>query len=105
VFDLLVKLGANVNSQNKNNEAPIHKAVFNNSIRILLVFPNESVCSGEIRWKLFFNTGQQLIFWAPLEKLLSTMQSDLDERTSCSCWFQTGLIWPLREKTRRPHTN
>jgi ankyrin repeat protein len=62
VFDLLVKLGANVNSQNKNNEAPIHKAVFNNSIRILLVFPNESVCSGEIRWKLFFNTGQQLIF-------------------------------------------
>ena len=29
--------GANVNASNKNGETPLHKAIFNNTLRILLV--------------------------------------------------------------------
>jgi ankyrin repeat protein len=33
----LIWIGAQVNALNKNNETPLHKAVFNNSVRILMV--------------------------------------------------------------------
>ena len=37
IFDLFIKKGADVNSKNRNGEAPLHKAIFNNAIRLLLV--------------------------------------------------------------------
>jgi ankyrin repeat protein len=37
IFELLVKKGASINAQNKFGETPLHKAIFNNTIRLLLV--------------------------------------------------------------------
>lgn len=36
-FEIFIKKGADVNAQNKNLESPLHKAIFNNSVRILMV--------------------------------------------------------------------
>jgi len=36
-FEIFIKRGANVNAQNKNGETPLHKAIFNNSVRVLMV--------------------------------------------------------------------
>lgn len=36
-FDLFIEKGANVNAVNNNGETPLHKAIFNNSVRILMV--------------------------------------------------------------------
>eukprot|EP01133_Synstelium_polycarpum_P012204 gene12204-14286_t len=36
-FQLFLKKGVNVNSQNKNGETPLHKSIFNNSVRLLMV--------------------------------------------------------------------
>ena len=35
--ELLIKKGSNVNHKNKNGETPLHKAMFNNSVRLLMV--------------------------------------------------------------------
>ncbi|PRP81431.1 ankyrin repeat-containing protein [Planoprotostelium fungivorum] len=37
LFSTFVRRGANVNAANSNGETPLHKAMFNNSIRLLLV--------------------------------------------------------------------
>lgn len=36
-FQLFLKRGVNVNAQNKNGETPLHKSIFNNSVRLLMV--------------------------------------------------------------------
>lgn len=36
-FQLFVEKGCNVNAQNNNGETPMHKAIFNNSVRLLMV--------------------------------------------------------------------
>lgn len=36
-FQLFLEKGCNVNAQNNNGEAPLHKAIFNNSVRLLMV--------------------------------------------------------------------
>lgn len=36
-FQLFVEKGCNVNAQNNNGETPLHKAIFNNSVRLLMV--------------------------------------------------------------------
>jgi hypothetical protein len=37
LFKKFINKGANVNAQNNNGETPLHKAIFNNSVRILMV--------------------------------------------------------------------
>lgn len=37
IFELFIKKGANVNLQNSLGETPLHKAIFNNSVRLLMV--------------------------------------------------------------------
>ncbi|EGG19512.1 ankyrin repeat-containing protein [Cavenderia fasciculata] len=36
-FELFLKKGVNINLQNKNGETPLHKSIFNNSVRLLMV--------------------------------------------------------------------
>lgn len=36
-FQLFIEKGCNVNAQNNNGETPLHKAIFNNSVRLLMV--------------------------------------------------------------------
>lgn len=36
-FQLFLEKGCNVNAQNNNGETPLHKAIFNNSVRLLMV--------------------------------------------------------------------
>ena len=40
IFDLFIQKGASVNAKNRNGEAPLHKAIFNNAIRLILVYTN-----------------------------------------------------------------
>jgi ankyrin repeat protein len=39
IFEKLIQ-GVDVNAQNRNGEAPLHKAIFNNHIKLLLVRKN-----------------------------------------------------------------
>eukprot|EP01119_Soliformovum_irregulare_P008211 TRINITY_DN2129_c0_g1_i1.p1 TRINITY_DN2129_c0_g1~~TRINITY_DN2129_c0_g1_i1.p1 ORF type:complete len:803 (+),score=234.55 TRINITY_DN2129_c0_g1_i1:116-2410(+) len=36
-FEIFIEKGANVNAKNKNGETPLHKAIFNNSLKLLMV--------------------------------------------------------------------
>ncbi|EAL68440.1 ankyrin repeat-containing protein [Dictyostelium discoideum AX4] len=36
-FSIFLKKGVNVNAQNKNGETPLHKSIFNNTVRLLMV--------------------------------------------------------------------
>jgi ankyrin repeat protein len=36
-FQIFIEKGCNVNAQNNNGETPLHKAIFNNSVRLLMV--------------------------------------------------------------------
>ncbi|EGC39321.1 hypothetical protein DICPUDRAFT_16456, partial [Dictyostelium purpureum] len=36
-FQLFLKKGVNINAQNKNGETPLHKSIFNNNVRVLMV--------------------------------------------------------------------
>ncbi|EGG13487.1 hypothetical protein DFA_11248 [Cavenderia fasciculata] len=38
IAQILIERGANVNEQNNNGETPLHKAIFNNSVRLLMVY-------------------------------------------------------------------